>query len=494
MTIQFVSITPPVYMMEALRNLGYSMDSAVADIVDNSITAQATDVDISFSWGDGQPWLAIVDNGVGILDCELNTVMTPASKNPLDRRDAKDLGRFGMGLKTASFSQCRCLTVLSKTKGGEWSGREFNLDDMVQSELWQVRVLSPKNIDDLFQNNTGLKRGNPSGTLVLWTLMDRVSGQSENEMNRQISVARDHLGLVFHRFIKPDPGFKAIKIRCNNAPIEAFDPFNASNFATTCQTEERAEIEGQSIVVTPYILPHHAKVSSTEYEKYEGKAGYLKNQGFYVYRNRRLIINGDWFRLKKQENRTNLVRIKVDIPSSLDHVWLINVMKSSAQPPEVIRKVLRRVLPKVSEAGGRVYTARGRKSVEKNDISPWIRRESSGKISYEINRDHPLLQELMDTEIVLTKAHLQAFIGLVESRLPIDALFNDVSSSPQNMNQPEVCDENFIHLVKTYADMFQTVGKTPQEVREAFTLLKPFNEHMSQIDQILNAQNKGNNA
>jgi len=122
----------PASLIESMRDIGYSMETAVADLIDNSITAGASNIDIRFSWNDGDPWLAIVDDGYGMDSDELTNAMRLGSKNPLEERDKEDLGRYGLGLKTASFSQCRKLTVISKV-GESIEGREWNLNSQQDS-------------------------------------------------------------------------------------------------------------------------------------------------------------------------------------------------------------------------------------------------------------------------------------------------------------------------------------------------------------------------
>ena len=115
-------------MMEALRGLGYSTATALADIVDNSISAGASEVRLHFDWDGYDSRISILDNGRGMSDSELEAAMTLGTINPLDKRAHTDLGRFGLGLKTASFSQCRSLTVASKREGGPLVCLRWDLD------------------------------------------------------------------------------------------------------------------------------------------------------------------------------------------------------------------------------------------------------------------------------------------------------------------------------------------------------------------------------
>src|SRR5690349_3391180 len=118
----------PKSTLNSYRSFGYSVQTAIADIIDNSITARAKNIWINYVWDGSKSYLSILDDGLGMDLIELIDAMTPGSKNPQDNRESHDLGRFGLGLKTASFSQCRRLTVVSKKKDTILIKRCWDLD------------------------------------------------------------------------------------------------------------------------------------------------------------------------------------------------------------------------------------------------------------------------------------------------------------------------------------------------------------------------------
>jgi hypothetical protein len=168
------------------------------------------------------------------------------------------------------------------------------------------------------------------------------SSAQEDTFNRSMVSARSHVQQVFHRFLAPETGKRRTAIHFNNAPLEAFDPFNLRHPATQVLLEHPIVLEGHRINVQAYILPHHSKLSAEEYQRYGGEEGYLHNQGFYIYRGRRLIIKGTWFNLLKKEELYKLIRVQVDIPNSIDHLWSLDVKKSHASPLNESRKKLER--------------------------------------------------------------------------------------------------------------------------------------------------------
>ena len=158
-------------MLESLRGLGYSTGAALADIIDNSISAGAHEVRLDFVWDGPGSRITILDNGRGMKDAELESAMRLGDKNPLDIRSPHDLGRFGMGLKTASLSQCRRLTVAS-VKGSDRSCLRWDLDELAADPAggWLL-FEGPAQESKPFI--AGLK-GRKAGTVVLWEQLDQI--------------------------------------------------------------------------------------------------------------------------------------------------------------------------------------------------------------------------------------------------------------------------------------------------------------------------------
>ena len=424
-------ITLPPYapsLFESIRSIGYSLESAIADLIDNSITALATNIHIRFS-PHGQPYIGIIDDGVGMSPKELTEAMRHGGlKSPAEQRAENDLGRFGLGLKTASLSQCRRLTVAS-LKNGELSARSWDLDVIIDAEEWIMlglendEIMELPLIDDLLDQE--------SGTLVVWQDLDRISsGEStiERALGDKMDVTREHLSLVFHRYINGEPGIKKLRIKLNGNPLEAIDPFLVSHRATEPMPDEIIPVEGHLVKVKPYILPHISKLSNTEKTLAGGEEGLRKNQGFYIYRNKRLIIYGTWFRLIKQQEITKLARVRVDIPNTMDHLWTIDIKKSAASPPETVRQSLKRIVERIAEGSRRVYKFRGRKVNDTSLIHLWERFKGREGIWYQINRRHPLVLSLLDRMGTHERDVLELLLKSIEEFYPFDALYADMAS------------------------------------------------------------------
>jgi hypothetical protein len=237
--------------------------------------------------------------------------------------------------------------------------------------------------------------------------------------------------------------------------------------------------------VQPYILPHHNKVSHEEYEQYAGEGGYLHNQGFYIYRNRRLIIKGTWFRLIKKEELNKLIRIKVDIPNTLDYLWKIDVKKSQASPPEIIKEALRQVIDKIETAGQKVYRQRGTKLSASIKSPVWDRQAVSGTIIYRINREHPLVQGLFEKISTEQKEYLQQIITMFENSFPRDMFFNDVASVPEQVTSPDFDERGLELLTDLFVRSWDPEGRLRNDLLKRILSVDPFASNRSLTERIL---------
>lgn len=324
-------------LIESTRAIGYSLEAAVADIIDNSIAAGASKVDLFFFPVDKE-YVAILDNGYGMDDKELTTAMQYGSKNPMDERSKEDLGRFGLGLKTASLSQCKSLTVITK-KEDVLLARRWDIDYVASTGKWTLLILDKDEILQLPHVEELLKYD--SGTVVIWQNLDRLKAGEinfEQALGRKIDVVRKHLSLVYHRYLAGEAGLNKIELKINNVKIEPMDPFLSSK-SVQAMDDEILIVRGKRIEVRPYILPHISKMTTDEIKMLGGKEGLRKYQGFYVYRNKRLLVWGTWFRMMRQGEMSKLARVRVDIPNDLDDLWTLDIKKSSAIPPAEVKKI-----------------------------------------------------------------------------------------------------------------------------------------------------------
>jgi hypothetical protein len=415
----------PKSTINSYRSFGYNLSTAIADIIDNSISANATEIKLNYAWKGIDSYIAIGDNGIGMNAQELVIAMTPGSKNPEDERHKKDLGRFGMGLKTASFSQCKRLTCVSKRKDYNAVKRCWDIDFINEENEWRLLDFIS---DELFYNEVNSKK---SGTLVLWEKLDRIVGNADklNEtvkasFYREMTQVKEHLRLVFHRFIES----KRIKIYFQNEEIKPFDPFllGLTPRPEMGQTEIFGDVE-----ITYFILPHMSEISKEEYEKTGGSLGWFQEQGFYIYRGDRLLVAGDWLGFQKRRDFSKLARISVNLTNTDDFNWHLDIKKSTAIPPIEIRTELARISNIAVMKSAKIYNWRGQKTTstaEKQDYQPlWIdERTKEGVKKYKINKKHPIISSLINGNISI----LPKVIKLLEDNVPVQLILSNQNEDP----------------------------------------------------------------
>ncbi|MBC8784068.1 ATP-binding protein [Pseudomonas fluorescens] len=420
----------------SLRDLGYSLETATADLIDNSISADATDIQIFCDLSRSSPVLVIVDNGRGMTEETLIKAMRHGASNHRSARDAKDLGRFGLGLKTASFSQCRRLTVVS-SQDGVRAGAEWDLQQVEDDDDWFITILEAYEMEE----QPFIELLNTDGTLVIWRDLDRLFedeiGQKRDEIvNEKINIVERHLALVFHRFLSGEiKGRGKLNVRINGHALTPFDPFCKKNNATQVLPEETVWVDNIPVTMQPYILPHHSRLSTSEYNFYLDRSDFISNQGVYIYRNGRLMIWGDWFRLIPKGEATKLARVQIDFSNGLDEAWTIDIKKSRARPPHAVRERLRQIITKITSRSVTVHRGRGQRLFQESDAPLWERFADHGGIRFAINAQHPLINSLVSQLSDQAASSLNFLLEAVTASLPIEMIYSDYSTSPREVNQ-----------------------------------------------------------
>ncbi len=474
----------PSALVESLRAFGYSLRTAIADLVDNSISAEAKNVWIRFEWDGSASFISIRDDGRGMTEKQLVNAMRPGSKSPLEEREPGDLGRFGLGLKTASFSQCRRMSVISKTKNGSPVTRCWDLDYIKEAGEW--RLLKQANFGLL--TGAGQTLDGQEGTTVLWEKLDRVTGVAKSDDKNTykhfleaIEEVRDHLAMVFHRYLE---GRGSIRIFINERQVEGWDPFLRGERATQELPSEKLFCKGSYLNVTPYVLPHQSKLSQDVHRKAAGPQGWNAQQGFYIYRNSRLLVSGDWIGLGFQkEEHHKLARIQIDLPNSMDDEWQIDVKKSKAKPPGNLRADLRRIAKLTRDQAVQIYRHRGkiiaRKSSQEH-VFLWQQKTKHGKHFYSINRDHPLIR---CTVKEFGAEKIEPLLRMLEETIPVSHIIITSSEEPDKLANPfegATYDEVRPLLAIIYSS-FRDSGFNRSEIFERLLTMEPFTQNQEFI-------------
>ena len=444
-------LAPPraASLVESMRAFGYGLPSAIADLMDNSVSAAAKNVWVDFEWAGSDSIISVTDDGRGMSKEELVSAMRPGSKNPRDPREVEDLGRFGLGLKTASFSQCRRVTVRSKF-GNEEATRCWDLNHIAIVNDWQLLRHGDASAEPHFSRLDDVK----TGTTVVWQELDRLtSGQETENTSHQehfLKAAENverHLSMVFHRILtRTSP----IRIYMNGRPVPPWDPFLLGEPATQVLPATSLPFRGAVVIVRPFVLPHQSKITKPVHAGAGGPRGWNAHQGFYVYRNERLVVAGDWlgFGWAKEEHY-KLARIAIDVPKSLDLDWNIDVTKSRATPPPALREDLRRIAERTRSDAKRVYTHRGAKLTPHADNARtllWQPVSKHDKVFYHLDRTHPMVQRALSAST--DKPALSALLRLIEETVPFPHITIANSEKPGSLSAPfEYTKESGVRMV-----------------------------------------------
>jgi len=471
-------------LIEGLRDIGYSLETAISDIIDNSITASARRIQIITETYSDEPHIAIIDDGEGMTEDELVAAMRPGSQNPLAARDEPDLGRFGLGLKSASFSQCRRLTVVSR-KAGQTSAAIWDLDDVAERNEWAVQL------PDEASRIPAVDHLGTSGTLVLWQKLDRLTGGYSHDavkraevINQRIAETERHLRLVFHRFMEEA---KPLRILLNGRMLRPLDPFARKSPATIADPEERLTLTHGDVEIQSFTLPHHKQMSKTDWEDIAGPEGHLKSQGFYLYRGKRLILFGTWFRLCRQSELTKLSRVRIDIPNSMDADWKIDVKKSSAQLPPIVRDRLKKVIERIQAGSKRTYNKRGQKLVNHERLPMWHRIQADGQIRYRPNVEHPAFADFAENLPSDLRRGFFNCIALVGASLPIETLHADMAGTAEEIVPDRVDEDTLAQAVQATLSVLMGARKDIKEIMSLMKDVDPFRSAWEDTQRIIAA-------
>jgi hypothetical protein len=344
-----VAITPSAARLtESLRDIGYDFPGAVADLVDNSVMAGATRVDVAIEFDGVESSVSVADDGSGMTANGLVEALRYGSRRSYVRGD---LGRYGLGLKTASLSQCRSVSVVSRSAlpGCRAVSRMLDLDLIAEWDEWLV--VDPIRDPVIERARRALDEG--PGTVVVWRKLDRVlpekrpqGGWAKRRMDNLAVKTAEHLGIVFHRYIE-GAALQSLVITVNGDKVQPWNPFAPSEPTLITLAPQRFEVAVGSFsgkaTLRRYVLPARDQFSSPgEFERLSGPLNWNRQQGIYIYRANRLVQWGGWNGIRGIDEHTKLARASLDFDTDLDSVFNINVSKMRTTIPPQLRQMLER--------------------------------------------------------------------------------------------------------------------------------------------------------
>lgn len=440
-------------VIQALRNIGYNAQTAIADIVDNSIDAKADSVHIEFEYDLGNGYIRIEDNGIGMSDKELQQAMTIGSKDPRQERAKAELGRFGMGLKTASFSMGKRLCVLTK-KDGITSERCWDLDYVSDKNEWLLYESIPNEIKNRISQVEG-----KNGTIIFIDRLDRFCGYGTHKVLKPDSyyskVKRIHkyLEMVFHIMLD-----KELLITINGNALYPWDPFLEGNPRRIEGEEQIIRVSKKLVRITPYVLPHPQTFNQVDYKYAGGVKGWRDQQGFYIYRENRMVSFGDWFGMFPKDVPSELVRIKIEFSNEADEDWKIDVKKSTISVPDEAKEDLKAIAKYYRQISQEImlYRTKANRTGEKikGTLNTWELATDDINSAYILNRTHPVLTDVLKNVDKDIRKKINVYLKLVELGSPNNLLKTSNMVKKENVQ----IDEKSKKLIIDYAEILVNTG------------------------------------
>lgn len=477
---RFISNEPSAsVLMTSMRSMGYTFESAIADVIDNSIAKKASQIELKFPIDPADCFVAICDNGTGMDRHELFEAMKYGSEINGEERENDDLGRFGLGLKVASLSQCRKLTVISK-KQDIISAYIWDLDCINTQNQWLIIECSEDEISKM--RFIDFLKNYPNGTIVIWEnfdIIEKSSGDIYTELSKLADSTADYLSLIFHRFLTREKG--KVNIKINNFILIGLDPFLENHNKTNPRRKIQISIKDSKnieryITVQPFVLPFQQDLSKEDYKKLGGISDYRTKQGFYIYRNERLIVWGTWFGRPRSE-LTKHARVKVDIPNSLDDIWQIDIKKQNAKIPNTIKKQLTKAVDETMDIAVKAQTYRGRlEKIDDDKDYIWDRIITrNNKFIYTINRDSRIFDFIKNSVNDATWNTFDMILEEIENAIPYQQIYIDKS---QNVVMDEISHDRIMDIenkARMLIEMSKKIGGSDiKAIIDKLFLSEPF--------------------
>jgi hypothetical protein len=424
----------PEFLIKSIAEQGYSLETSLADLMDNSISAKADKIEVIIDM-DSEPFrLFLADNGMGMTEKELIDNMQFPSSSPENNRSRIDLGRFGLGMKTASFSQTRKFTVLSKVKGEtRYHGRTWDVE-YLRDHGWKIIVNSPEEIDELINQYKQLSQDHlnafdefEANTIVIWNGLYKFENYLEERnrigaLKKEINeVTVDYLSLVFHRFMERDN--KPLKIRINNIQVEPFNPFPEEEKDFRQLEPKQSHFKSDVIKIEGFVLPSRSiEESRNGLTKWTTRyRGLMDMEGLYIYRADRIILFGGWNGIIKKAPILLLARLRVEVGNSVDHLLHLNVAKSQIVVPHELRVAFEHYIDDLKVEAVREYYNRGIRKFSgvqsQNHIQLFEKSSSSKGSILEVNPDFPVIKNLIDNLGNKQRAQLNLIFKMINTRV-----------------------------------------------------------------------------
>lgn len=489
----------PINLLLANRNIGYTLEEAIADLIDNSISAGSSNIWLKFDWNEGAPIFSITDDGCG-MNCvsgELASSFKLATKNPRTSRNEADLGRYGSGMKTASLSQARSFVVISKPEYGQIGLRSLDIDFIEANGNKWILKIPDANKYQIFTADI-LKRGH--GTTLIWENWDRHPGSYE-EFNLAQDKVLNYISVCFHRFLSAhehgaNPSLN-IHFQTEKNPIPAISPIpEPSSERSVCRLKD------EQIVERAYLIPHPSTWEipyneSQTFNSYKLFNGYEQHQGIYIYRcNRLLNPYGGWLGLAKASNGTKLARITIDFPNHADDQWQLDITKTKAKIPLALKaKILEFIT--TTQIKSREKITRGSNTIRPNirnvHATIWKQKKIEDLyITYEVNEKYVGFETLFKNSSTISQSTFKSIIKLISDNLPIQEIIDnhEINSNSHDFNRQSIISEFQLELAYNIYLSNTRSGVSHSRALQDITMIEPYCYDDIKVKEYINGRSK----
>lgn len=476
-------IPDPESLLESIRSVGYSLKEAISDLIDNSISANASSIRVIINLeGDGE--FHLIDNGDGMDHQKLVSSFRLGSTNPKTTREENDLGRFGMGMKTASLSQCRSVTVTSKQNNCVVS-RTLDLDEVSKQKKWvigekELHSEIVKQLDDI-----------EHGTIISWEKIDHTNVSKEENDNLLLDV-RNYISLCFHRFMERTNN--KISFYLNDVLIKPISPVVEGS-----QIFSEIALDDIDSKMRAFTIPIRKDNNSFSiFNSFELFNGLENQQGIYIYRSDRLLCFGGWLGIVKPNNSYKLCRVIIDFKNdySSDSKWSIDIKKTKAEIPYEYRQEIKRFVQKAQKDSSikigkynRVEMGSSIRNLYEN-AELWVIKKNTkyGYWDYSLNIDNPIFKGLLEK---VKKKELKVLLDIISRNIPIADIIDNNDEEPVNHDTlyAEIDLEDILANEKKHAQqllqIFLQSGETKSEAIEKILSVEPFVRHKQELSDFL---------
>lgn len=425
-TSELINTPDAARLIFGLRDTGYDFPMAVADIVDNSIAANASNVFVDiFLSNDGRKFVFFADDGEGMDFEALKDAMRYGAKQ---RENQASLGKFGLGLKTASSSVCLKFSLISRNSANdELRKLSWDLEHVKENDLWEMleEDVTPQE-NQRFHDLCG-----DTGTLLIWSKCDRLlkkiyaepgGTQEKAAVTRLAKTLSDHLALVYYRFLDhTDQRANNVSIFVNQKLIQPWNPFFPARSEQVLPEEQQSIVcvlqtgEEETAGIRAWILPHRDDLNADEKELAKISN---KGQGFYVFRENRLIHSGDWLGIPSWgslEPHMSLLRIEFDFNYLLDEAFMVDVKKSRILLDPELEEYVQRLLAPIRREADQRYRKRNKTKAAQTGI------DHSGSNKSVENSPNAKSANILEADPVASSATVSNQTGAaIRLRIPVE--------------------------------------------------------------------------